>query len=124
MGAKCITPKPEKTGTEFTEKNLPFLCELCALCGGNAFDPGLIWHREQRSYSSVFSKKKPRQYRGKGKPVITGISSAFVVCSGGVFFLDAEPGGIECRQKQQGQCRCHDQAAHDGYRHGAEENAA
>lgn len=74
--------------------------------------------------TAVLLKKSPGRTGAKGKPVMTGISSAFVVPGGGVFFLDPEPGGIEGRQEQQSQCRRHDQSAHDRHCHGTEKDTA
>jgi len=34
-----------------------FLCDLCALCGENAFDPRLESRRQRRSYGKAQDKK-------------------------------------------------------------------
>ena len=39
-----------------------FLCDLCALCGENAFDPSLESRRKRRSYGKARNKRGRAQH--------------------------------------------------------------
>ena len=67
-----------------------FLCDLCALCGENAFDPSLESRRQRRSYGWVCHKERGRAW-------IPGAASLFglVRASRGVF-ASLTPSGPPC----------------------------